>query len=110
VLRESSLTRHTTRSAVDFTVVDGAREALAGGKRTPVLGCGIFGQGPLSSHAIVSALRESKPNSLRQDRMALATAAEYYERKFLRVEFWRLSRESFASNLRKLRVLQSSTF
>jgi hypothetical protein len=97
LLRDSASNQQAGALNVDPTVVDGARDALSKGRRTPVLGYGIFGEGPLSSPALVSALRASKPNSLREERMALATAAEYYERKFLRIEFL----ESFARIIRQ---------
>lgn len=90
LLRDKPPAQETYRAVPDSKLIIRFRGELAGGKRTPVLGCGIYGHGPLSSQALAAALpEESKANSDRFERRPLATAAEYYERKYGRGDFLR---------------------
>lgn len=86
LLARSASAAEANRSSVDPRIVDRARTELIGGTRTPVLGCGIYGDGPLSGPALVEALIQQDDFGKRET-MPLATAAEYYERTLSRVEF-----------------------
>jgi len=60
-----------------------ARDCLVEGTSIPVLGCGIYGEGPLSSQALVEALLPhagEAAGGLSREQLPLATAAEYRER------------------------------
>jgi hypothetical protein len=59
-----------------------ARQGLVEGSAIPVVGCGIYGDGPLSSKALTSALlREiGHKNGASSEELSLATAAECRER------------------------------
>lgn len=81
---------------------ESARDGLLQGKDVPVLGCGVFGNGPLSSDALVKALlqRTDIPETFSKERVSLATAAEYRER-------FDGSREEFLQHFR--RILERQT-
>lgn len=68
---------HSTRN-VDF--FSSARKGLLEGMNIPVLGYGIFGDGPLSSQALATALLEGASGEVLGEKLSLATAAEYRER------------------------------
>jgi hypothetical protein len=88
LLRDKPPAADPNRAALDPKIIERARVELADGNRTPVLGCGIYGRGPLSSSALVKALRgDSQRNGDQRERMPLATAAEYYERTLSRGDF-----------------------
>lgn len=98
LLRDNAPAQEANRAVLDPKIIDRARAELADGSRTPVLGCGIYGRGQLSSHALVTALLgEGAPRSLERQHMPLATAAEYYERTLSRVDFL----EDFAEIVRR---------
>lgn len=88
LLRETPPGQDAGRATVDSKIIGRARAELADGTRTPVLGCGIYGTGPLSSRALVRALiDEGESDAGDRERTPLATAAEYYERTLSRIEF-----------------------
>jgi hypothetical protein len=64
-----------------------ARDGLMDGASIPVLGCGVYGDGPLSPQALVKSLAKTlvpgaanAAGGLSKERIPLATAAEYQER------------------------------
>ena len=77
-----------------------ARDGLLEGTAIPVLGCGIYGDGPLSSQALSKAMRQPAAGDGR-DPMPLATAAEIRER-------FDGSRDDFLRRFRKLLEQQSA--
>jgi hypothetical protein len=88
LLRGNPPVQEAHRAVLDPRIIDRARTELADGTRTPVLGCGIHGRGPLSSPAlVVGVLGDGKPDSAEREHISLATAAEYYERTLSRVDF-----------------------
>jgi len=84
--KERTLARDEQESpALEFFRSD--RDGLLEGTSIPVLGCGIYGDGPLSSQALVKSLvksllprAEDPAEGLSKERLPLATAAEYRER------------------------------
>ena len=76
-------------SRINQELLDSAKSTLCSGRCIPLLGYGVFGEGPLSQNALIQSfsLKFQEPN--------LATAAEYQER-CLR------SREEFLNHLREI--------
>jgi hypothetical protein len=71
----------TQPAALDF--YQSARDGLVEGKDIPVLGCGIYGDGPLSSAALVRSIVQHAHRMselFATEHVPLATAAEYQER------------------------------
>lgn len=67
--------------ALDF--FGSAREGLFEGTNIPVLGCGVYGDGPLGSCGLARALLKPNgdaPAEVPGEKLSLATAAEYRER------------------------------
>lgn len=86
---------------VDF--LSGAQKGLLEARGIPVLGSGIYEDGPLSCGALAEALLNSGSSRLDRppkDRVSLATAAEYRERVDV-------MREQFLESFRKILVQQT---
>ncbi len=91
-----------------FEFFRSARDGLLEGASIPVLGCGVYGDGPLSSQALVKSLlksllpgSEDAPGGLSKERLPLATAAEYRER-------FDGSREQFLMRFRRILEQQAA--
>jgi hypothetical protein len=87
-----------------FEFFRSARDGLLEGASIPVLGCGVYGGGPLSSQALVRSLlpgSEDAPGGLSKERLPLATAAEYRER-------FDGSREQFLKRFRRILEQQAA--
>jgi len=73
--------RHAGAPSLDF--FGSASEGLLQGKNVPVIGSGLYGDGPLSSTALARALfrlSDRVPMEVPKERLSLATIAEYRER------------------------------
>jgi hypothetical protein len=91
-----------------FEFFRSACDGLLEGASVPVLGCGVYGDGPLSAGAIVNSLvnplprgSENAPGNLSKERLPLATAAEYRER-------FDGSRELFLNRFRRILEQQAA--
>jgi hypothetical protein len=94
----------TEEDAPALEVLRSARDGLLEGTTIPVLGCGIYGDGPLSSQALSRAMRQRPGIAAAgegRDEMPLATAAECRER-------FDGSRDDFLRRFRKLLEQQSA--
>jgi hypothetical protein len=92
--KEELLKKQTpATTTINQQVVDSATNMVCAGHYIPILGYGVFGDGPLSKNALIQAF------SLKFNEPSLATAAEYLER-FL------LSREEFLSRLKAIIAAQ----
>jgi hypothetical protein len=76
-------------TTINQELLASAKRTLCSGHCIPILGYGVFGDGPLSKNALIQAF------SLKFSEPSLATATEYLER-FL------LSREEFLSRLKEI--------
>lgn len=88
--KEELLKKQTpAATTINQELVDSAKMTLCSGRCIPILGYGVFGDGPLSKNALIQAF------SIKFDEPSLATAAEYLERKTL-------SREEFLNRLKEI--------
>jgi Domain of unknown function (DUF4062)/SIR2-like domain len=71
--------------------VDAVGAGLRAGSRIPLLGPGVFGDGPLSTSALIKALTGGREDAT--DDRCLATVAEYQELLGIREDFLRRFRE-----------------
>ena len=99
--RSAAASQERGGPALDFFA--SACEGLLDGTDIPILGCGLFGEGPLSSQALAKALLKQsngETGNLSKERLSLATAAEYRER-------FEAPREKFLKRFRKILEQQS---